>query len=600
MRFFRNIFLSLLLTFSLVGNSQVLGDKRLKVTDGFPTWSLLNFAFEAESLFPPNTAPIGFEFGDDGAKLISNLISTAKLYTHNTHGYDITILEHDNTVTAGTGFSFYGIQFYNDGLNILLMDETNIYQYSLTTAYSLLTATYDSVSFVLPVSPAIFYDMWWSYDGTKMYLSSGIIYQYTASNPFDITSLSSDGDSGALSGQSNLRGMVASPDGTVMFTIAETTPFIIKEWSLTTPFDVTGTVTATGNELSLTGLGAAPRGLRVNFSGKIISYISISQDKIYTFWDENASVPNTITDLSLTTAYKQHLKVNWSVPSSENSIKHYELYVDGVLNAMVYTNSGFVGGLPASTSYDVTVYSVDVFDNKSLVSNTLTTSTNTTVLYSNIVAYYAFDNDVTDATGVHDGAATDITFGTGKSNESAIFNGSTSNVEVPDSDDFSFVTGSVDEPFSVSTFIKFDTSSNPLGVIVSKWDGTNIEWAVFQNGNTILFRQYKEGGTSAWIGVFGKNTWETGVWYHLVCTSDGSESDSGLKIYFNSVDVPLTASSSGSYTNMSNTISVLNIGKVGVNEFPGQLDGLSIWNKELSQSGINEIMLIQISGVELY
>jgi len=86
--------------------------------------------------------------------------------------------------------------------------------------------------------------------------------------------------------------------------------------------------------------------------------------------------PNTITDLAVNTVYETALKLQWTEPTSTNGIDFYEIYVDGVFNNTSKELTGYAVGLTNSTTYNLTVISVDNFYNKSLVSNNVTQQIN--------------------------------------------------------------------------------------------------------------------------------------------------------------------------------------------------------------------------------
>jgi len=66
-----------------------------------------------------------------------------------------------------------------------------IYQYSLSTAWVVSTATYDSVTLVTSGQDNTIYDFCFSIDGTKLYVvgigGPDSIYQYTLSTPWILT-----------------------------------------------------------------------------------------------------------------------------------------------------------------------------------------------------------------------------------------------------------------------------------------------------------------------------------------------------------------------------------------------------------------------------
>ena len=219
----------------------------------------------------------------------------------------------------------------------------------------------------------------------------------------------------------------------------------------------------------------------------------------------------------------------------------------------------------------------------------------------NLIRYYRFNNDVTDEVGLGDGTPASITYVTGKSGQAADFNGTNSLVVVADANDLSFTDGN-DLPFSVSMYVKMSASNSGVIYTKSNNNGLNIEWNCWtvSGTNSIYFRLYSGGLSANRIG-YSTSTLNIGQWYHIVMTYDGSELLTGINIYLNGVLDTVSDVSAGTYVRMINTTSNLNIGDRNNNSFPldGGLDGLGIWDKELSQAEVTAIYNKQNAGNEI-
>jgi hypothetical protein len=85
------------------------------------------------------------------------------------------------------------VLFNSDGTKMFVLDNANpdaIYQYSLSTAFNVSTASYDSVSFDLSAQTTSAGGAVFNGDGTKLLLASfnnGTIYQYSSTNLAPIT-----------------------------------------------------------------------------------------------------------------------------------------------------------------------------------------------------------------------------------------------------------------------------------------------------------------------------------------------------------------------------------------------------------------------------
>ena len=219
---------------------------------------------------------------------------------------------------------------------------------------------------------------------------------------------------------------------------------------------------------------------------------------------------------------------------------------------------------------------------------------------ANIISEYKFENNVLDTVGTNNGVATAITYVTGGVGKSADFNGSTSFVSIADSNDLSFTNGFNDLPFSISLLIKFDVfPSNAL--FLNKFIGTTgreyeIRW---NNTQGFIFKLYRDTNSSNINAAF-LPTKVTGQWYHITCTSDGSETKEGLIIYINGIEVPSTKTLQGTYTGMINNTGVLSLGKFysGLH-LNGKMDVVRLWDKELTSAEALAIATAELAGTDI-
>jgi hypothetical protein len=100
--------------------------------------------------------------------------------------YDLASASYD-TVSLAVGTEDtnpYDIEFSADGTKMFMVGALNgsAYQYTLTTAWDLSTASYDTVSFSVGTEDASPVGIAFSGDGTKMYMvgdTNDTVYQYT-------------------------------------------------------------------------------------------------------------------------------------------------------------------------------------------------------------------------------------------------------------------------------------------------------------------------------------------------------------------------------------------------------------------------------------
>lgn len=203
-------------------------------------------------------------------------------------GYDLSVGVYDSvsfSVSAQDSFPI-GISFNNDGTKLYVVGDTNdtIYQYSLSTAFDLSTASYDSVSFSVSedTSPR---SMSFNVDGTKMYISGGTnsnIYQYSLSTAFDLSTASYDSVSFSVSSQTIIpSGMHLKPDGTKMY-VASASNDAIYQYSMSTAFDLS-TASYDSVSFSIASQETTVIGLSFSSDGTKMYVVGISSDSVHQY-----------------------------------------------------------------------------------------------------------------------------------------------------------------------------------------------------------------------------------------------------------------------------------------------------------------------------
>jgi hypothetical protein len=210
----------------------------------------------------------------------------------------------------------------------------------------------------------------------------------------------------------------------------------------------------------------------------------------------NNTVPNAVTDLSVGTIYNTALQLNFTAPTgSTNTIEHYNCYADGVLKNKITASGEYIVGVMASTSYAITITAVDIFRNESVVSNSVTQSTNTTsaVPTTGLKSYYKVDETsgtvANDAYGTEHLTNTGISINqTGKVGKAYKATGAGQKLQTttasPITGNFTmnywmYATGAMTQ-YSASMEHGNYTLNAGFGFLL---DGNNISWRINQNYN---------------------------------------------------------------------------------------------------------------------
>jgi len=239
------------------------------------------------------TAPRSLHLISSGTKMYTMSGGTVYQYTLST-AYDVSTASYDSksfSTTSQDG-SPIGFGMKPDGTKLYMIgfSSDTVYQYTLSTAYDISTASYDSKSFNVgsqaPVAVAVSFKT----DGTKMFIagnSNDAIYQYTLSTAWDVSTASYDSVSLDISAeQADVSGMQFSSDGTVIFIVSSAD---IDKYTLSTAWDIS---TATASSLfSTSSQDTTLRGVAFNADGT----------KTYVAGDDNNTIYQYSTGSTVTT-----------------------------------------------------------------------------------------------------------------------------------------------------------------------------------------------------------------------------------------------------------------------------------------------------------
>lgn len=181
-------------------------------------------------------------------------------------------------------------------------------------------------------------------------------------------------------------------------------------------------------------------------------------------------------------------------------------------------------------------------------------------------ALYQFEGNATDATGVHNGVATNVTYASGKFGNCAVFGGSTVNAKI--TSPYQFPSGGN----AISIWAKVD-SANQSG-------GTLFGYAVTVR-QSLLRNDYNLLSAGAWMHRLPSGErvcTNLDEWYHIVYTSNGSEP---LKLYVNGVLRTNLIVTNFNWT----TFAIDGLGfylASSTENLTGKLDQLRIFNKALT------------------
>jgi hypothetical protein len=229
-----------------------------------------------------------------------------------------------------------------------------LFQYSLSTAYDVSTASYDSVSFSVATQDAAPIDFSFNSDGTKLFMLGNVndtVFQYSLSTAFDLSTISYDSVSFSISSQDSLPlGIGFNSDGTKMFIVGNTNDSVFQ-YSLSTGFDLS-TASYDSVSFSVTSQDTSPSTIAFNSGGTKMFIGGGASETIYQY--------NLTTGFDISTA--SYASVSFSVASQDTTLLGFsfnsdgtKMYVSGNTNDTVYQYTTGTSTLNDSTAYGMSL-----------------------------------------------------------------------------------------------------------------------------------------------------------------------------------------------------------------------------------------------------
>ncbi len=154
------------------------------------------------------------------------MIANKQVLDRNGHTpWDVSTATYDNkSGYVGEQASYpYDVSFKPDGTKMYIMDEDGytVYQYSLSTAWDVSTATYEDKSKDVGDEETSPYGVFFKPDGIKMYIvgyANETVYQYSLSTAWDVSTATYEDREKYVGDQDSYPyGVFFKPDGTKMY-----------------------------------------------------------------------------------------------------------------------------------------------------------------------------------------------------------------------------------------------------------------------------------------------------------------------------------------------------------------------------------------------
>ena len=217
---------------------------------------------------------------------------------------------------AGQDTAPAGLFFRDNGLQMYVIGQTNdlVYQYTLTTPWSIATAAYASKSFSIAGQETTPSGVFFKPDGLSMYIVgivSDSISQYTLTTAWDVTTAVFLQSFSVTAQDTAPQDLFFTNDGTRMFVIGSTGDDI-NVYNLTTTWDISTAITA--GAFSIAGQDQIPATLYVKPDGTKMYMLGQTNDTVYQYTVPSVEIQLTgTTSINGSATVAQDLTVNGSI-----------------------------------------------------------------------------------------------------------------------------------------------------------------------------------------------------------------------------------------------------------------------------------------------
>ena len=222
--------------------------------------SYANRSFPVDS---QDDSPEGVAFNTNGTKMFVVGVQNEKIYEYElSTPFDVSSSDYKRNFSVSDEDTYpMGVAFSTNGTLMFVAGSTTdkIYEYALTTAFDLSTASYTDRSVDVSSEDTRPTDVTFNPAGTKMFVvgtNSDNVNEYTLTTPFNLSTASFVRLLSVSSEDDLPEGVAFNPDGTKMFVVGYSGGDI-NEYTLTTPVDLSklfiselGSVNGTGTALT--------------------------------------------------------------------------------------------------------------------------------------------------------------------------------------------------------------------------------------------------------------------------------------------------------------------------------------------------------------
>jgi len=259
---------------------------------GWTDPDLANASYDSVSfsVSSQESSPYDVYFRPDGTKFYVIGFNSDRVHQYGmSTAWDLSTASYDSksTSVSATGSFPLGLTMKPDGTKMYVVSfvGNSVFQYTLSTAWDISTALYDSVRYSVSAQGSASYTVRFNNDGTAMYVglhTNDTIFQYSLSTAWNVSTASYSGKSLAVGSQDgDLRGVIFNPSGDELYLLGTGSDSVYK-YSLSTAFDLS-TASYDSVSFSVSSQDSDPTGLFFSSGGTKMYILGQSSDTIYQY-----------------------------------------------------------------------------------------------------------------------------------------------------------------------------------------------------------------------------------------------------------------------------------------------------------------------------
>lgn len=256
-------------------------------------WDLSTASYSGNSFYANtqlNSVIEDIQFKSDGLTMFLGGRNANKIFEYTlSTAWDLSTASYSSNESISLPSSFTSFKFKADGTKCLVGKSDDLYLYDLTTAWDITTME-DSKQVFTSTPNGSIYDIEFNADETKMFLFDVYfpIYSFTLESAFQISSLSDGGEIDINGQEANVEGVFFKPDGLKMYIVGRSNDTVYG-YTLSTAWDLS-TASYTGEQLSVSAQETSPYGLFFSDDGTKMYVLGTGSDTVYqytlsTAWD---------------------------------------------------------------------------------------------------------------------------------------------------------------------------------------------------------------------------------------------------------------------------------------------------------------------------